>query len=110
MAPSTPPPPSREELAALTMASVISLVMSAGPWSSSALPFEKVRRAAKDIAVKNLIGCNGRWYRHYLAGGTPALQSSSIFFRQGFHSGQLLAFEKFQRGAASGWNVGDLVG
>src|SRR5271157_6273402 len=55
MAPSTPPPPSREELAALTMASVVSLVMSAGPWSSSVLPFEKVSRAAKSgIAVKRL--------------------------------------------------------
>src|ERR1035441_5046275 len=52
IAPSTPPPPSREELAAFTMASVVSLVMSAGPWNSSVLPFEKVSRAAKsDIAA-----------------------------------------------------------
>src|SRR5271157_4417430 len=59
MAPSTPPPPRREELAALTMASVVSLVMSAGPWSSSVLPFEKVSRAAKSgMAVERLIICH----------------------------------------------------
>src|ERR1019366_6106111 len=58
IAPSTPPPPSRDELAALTMASVVSLVMSAGPASSSVFPLAKVSRAAKsDIAApKGTVG------------------------------------------------------
>src|ERR1039457_6281045 len=51
-APSTAPPASRQEVAAFTMGAVVSLVMSAGPWNSSVLPFEKVSRAAKsDIAA-----------------------------------------------------------
>src|SRR5208282_996330 len=56
MAPSTPPPPSREELAALTMASVVSLAMSACPWSSIALLFAKVSRASKsDIGERGQV-------------------------------------------------------
>src|SRR5579872_111360 len=39
IAPSTPPPPSREELAAFTMASADSFVMSAGPRKMMVLPF-----------------------------------------------------------------------
>src|SRR5215469_6136659 len=35
IAPSTPPPPIRDELAALTIASVASAVISAGPWNST---------------------------------------------------------------------------
>jgi hypothetical protein len=37
----------RDELAALTIASVVSLVMSAGPWNSSVLLLANVMRAAK---------------------------------------------------------------
>src|SRR5712671_1213747 len=44
MAPSTPPPPSSDVLAALTMASTLSVVMSATMTSSRALP---IWRAAK---------------------------------------------------------------
>ena len=51
MAPSTPPPPRREELAALTMASVVSLVMSAGPTKARVLALAKVSLAAKSGMV-----------------------------------------------------------
>src|ERR1700685_2802019 len=44
MAPSTPPPPRSEEVAALTMASVVSLVMSAGPWKEMDLAEVITRR------------------------------------------------------------------
>src|SRR5208283_417415 len=58
MAPSTPPPPRSEELAALTMASVVSLVMSAGPWNSSVLPLAKVSLAAK-LGMVSDVGTGG---------------------------------------------------
>src|SRR2546421_319282 len=44
IAPSTPPPPSSERFAALTMASTATVVMSATRTSQVAEPMEKVRR------------------------------------------------------------------
>src|SRR5208283_4637853 len=54
MAPSTPPPPRSEELAALTMASVVSLVMSAGPTNSRILLLTNVSLATKSGMVLGL--------------------------------------------------------
>src|SRR5271165_5521362 len=85
IAPSTPPPPSREELAAFTMASVCSRVMSPGPLTTR-------RRSASDTRR------------------TCGLLLMRLLIAEGFHSGQRLAFEELQRCAAAGGDVRDLVG
>src|ERR1043166_1526630 len=68
MAPSTPPPPSREELAALTIASLDSSVIL--PTTSSRTAFFPMR--------------------------DPKLDAIYLSSTKGFHSRQLLAFQKFQ--------------
>src|SRR5262249_53112711 len=80
MAPSTPPPPSREELAALTIASVDWSVMS--PMSSSRAAFVPMR------------------YRKLEA---------MLFVGQRFHARQLLAFKKLQGRTAAGGDMSHLV-
>src|ERR1700760_2749407 len=83
MAPSTPPPPRREELAAFTIASVVSSTIS--PCTSSSVAREPIR------------------YR-------KRLLMFPLKIRQGFNAGQLLAFQKLQRSTAACRNMADLVG
>ena len=52
IAPSTPPPPISEELAAFTMASVFSRVMSAGPVMTSNRPSRSSMRSGLGEVVK----------------------------------------------------------
>src|SRR5438105_5868763 len=89
MAPSTPPPPIKEELAAFTIASVVSLVMSAGPWNS------------RDFAASNKIRVTSVLTRN---------PECSAFVGQRFYSRQLLTFQELKRRAAAGRDVGDFVG
>src|SRR5215467_13333393 len=89
MAPSTPPPPSKEELAALTMASVVSFVMSAGPCSSRRLsPANTSRKVSRPT----------RFPQTYL-----------VLFSESHNPWKLLALQKFQRRAAAGRDMGNLV-
>src|ERR1700732_2628534 len=53
MAPSTPPPPKRDELAAFTMAWVDSFVMSAGPRNSTLLSSPRRIRIAKSGTLRS---------------------------------------------------------
>src|SRR5208337_2480131 len=85
IAPSTPPPPSREELAAFTMASVRSRLISPGPVTTRRRSASDTRRTCGLLLIRLLVA-------------------------QGFHSGQLLTLEEFQRSAAPGGDVRDLVG
>src|SRR5438128_702106 len=80
MAPSTPPPPSREELAAFTIASVVSSVMS--PITNSSMASEPI------------------WYRTL---------EGILFVGERFHARQLFTFQELQRGSAAGGDVRDLV-
>src|SRR5580698_4723575 len=59
MAPSTPPPPRRDELAAFTTASVVSRVRSAGPWNSMVFPPSSTIRILKSgtTVSKPLTSC-----------------------------------------------------
>src|SRR5262245_53109919 len=59
MAPSTPPPPSSVWLAAFTMASTASVVMSATSTSSCAGPTSAVRRGV-GLGMVRLYACPGR--------------------------------------------------
>src|SRR4030088_2465722 len=90
------------------MASAVSLVMSAGPWSSSVLPLAKVRRAAKsDISW---CGCRARRFATTAGEDASATLQKLFFLGQCFYSREFLAFQKFQRRAASGRDVRDFVG
>src|SRR5215469_14551727 len=110
MAPSTPPPPSREELAAFTIASVVSLVRSAGPSISTI--FLALRRSRMRIDPRAFHGL--RPYRSWRrSGATEAapLQKLTLFLvGQRLYAGQLLAFQEFERRAATGGDMSDLVG
>src|SRR3954467_8728423 len=95
IAPSTPPPPSREEFAALTMASVVSLVMSAGPSNSTDFWPGRERRIVKELTPLS---------KRCKASGTRLL----LLVGQGFHAGKLFALQELQRRASAGGNVGNV--
>src|SRR5689334_8302694 len=107
MAPSTPPPPIRLELAAFTIASVACVVMSAGPHISTSFSGSPTKRNLNSCTVPSLAGTCVPTQRR--VGSCEIAARSYLLLRQRFHAGQYFAFEKLKRRAAASRNVRNLV-